>query len=168
MTLLVAGNETTRNLVSGGGLLLMRHPEQRERVLADPGLLPNAIEEMLRVVSPVRSFARVATEDTELRGKQIRAGDMLVLFYGSANRDEQVFGADSDAFDVTRSSARRQIAFGFGEHLCLGASLARLEARVMFEELFARWPRIALAGEPVPFASNLMNGLVHMPVVLEP
>jgi cytochrome P450 len=168
LTLLVAGNETTRNLISGGGLLLMRHPEQREKLLADPGLLPNAIEEMLRVVSPVRNFARVATEDTELRGKPIRKGDMLVLFYGSANRDEQVFGADSDAFDVTRSSARRQIAFGFGEHLCLGASLARLEARVMFEELFARWPRFALAGEPVPLASSLMNGLVHMPVVLEP
>jgi len=168
MTLLVAGNETTRNLVSGGGLLLMRHPEQREKLLADPGLLPNAIEEMLRFVSPVRNFARVATEATLLRGKQIRAGDMLVLFYGSANRDEEVFGADSDAFDVTRAAARRQIAFGFGEHLCLGASLARLEARVMFEELFARWPRFALAGEPTPLPSILMNGLVHMPVVLEP
>jgi cytochrome P450 len=168
LTLLVAGNETTRNLVSGGGLLLARHPEQREKLLADPGLLPNAIEEMLRVVSPVRNFARVATEDTTLRGKQVHAGDMLVLFYGSANRDEEVFGADSDAFDVTRGSARRQIAFGFGEHLCLGASLARLEARVMFEELFARWPRFALAGEPAPLPSILMNGLVHMPVVLEP
>jgi cytochrome P450 len=168
LTLLVAGNETTRNLVSGGGLLLMRHPEQRAKLLADPGLLPNAIEEMLRVVSPVRNFARVATEDTVLRGKPIRAGEMLVMFYGSANRDEEVFGADSDAFDVTRASARRQIAFGFGEHLCLGASLARLEARVMFEELFARWPQFALAGEPTPLASSLMNGLVHMPVVLEP
>jgi cytochrome P450 len=168
LTLLVAGNETTRNLVSGGGLLLMRHPEQREKLLADPGLLPNAIEEMLRVVSPVRNFARVATEDTELRGKRIREGEMLVLFYGSGNRDEEVFGADSDAFDVARATARRQIAFGFGEHLCLGASLARLEARVMFEELFARWPRFALAGDPAPLPSILMNGLVHMPVELEP
>jgi cytochrome P450 len=168
LTLLVAGNETTRNLVSGGALQLMRHPEQREKLLADPGLLPNAIEEMLRVVSPVRNFGRVATEDTSLRGKRIRAGDALVMFYGSANRDEEVFGADSDGFDVARESARRQIAFGFGEHLCLGASLARLEARVMFEELFARWPRFALAGEPVPLASSLMNGLVRMPVVLEP
>jgi cytochrome P450 len=79
-----------------------------------------------------------------------------------------VFGADSDAFDVARASARRQIAFGFGEHLCLGASLARLEARVMFEELFARWPRFELAGEPEPLPSSLMNGLVRMPVVLEP
>jgi cytochrome P450 len=167
LTLLVAGNETTRNLISGGGLLLMRHSEQREKVLADPGLLPNAIEEMLRLVSPVRNFARVATQDLVLRGKSVRKGDMLVMFYGSANRDEEVFGADSDAFDVTRATARRHVAFGFGEHLCLGASLARLEARVMFEELFARWPRFALAGEPAPLPSSLMNGLVHMPVVLE-
>ena len=168
LTLLVAGNETTRNLVSGGALALMRNPEQREKLLADPGLLPNAIEEMLRFVSPVRNFARTATEDTSLRGKQIRAGDPLVLFYSSANRDEEVFGADSDRFDVARPSARRQVAFGFGEHLCLGASLARLEAQVMFEELFARWPRFALAGEPEPLPSSLMNGLVRMPVVLEP
>jgi len=168
LTLLVAGNETTRNLVSGGALALMRNPAQRENLLADPGLLPNAVEEMLRFVSPVRSFARVATTDTEIRGKKIRAGQGVVMFYSSANRDEEVFGADSDAFDVTRASARRQIAFGFGEHHCLGASLARLEARVMFEELFARWPRFALAGEPAPLPSSLMNGLVRMPVVLEP
>ena len=168
LTLLVAGNETTRNLVSGGGLLLMRHPEQREKLLADPGLLPNAIEEMLRLVSPVRNFGRVATQDVALRGKTVRKGDTLVMFYSSANRDEEVFGADSEAFDVARATARRHVAFGFGEHLCLGASLARLEARVMFEELFARWPRFALAGEPAPLPSILMNGLVRMPVVLEP
>jgi cytochrome P450 len=167
LTLLVAGNETTRNLVSGGALALMRNPDQREMLLADPGLLPNAIEEMLRFVSPVRSFARIAAADTELRGRTIRAGDGLVLFYGSANRDEEVFGADSDSFRVARPSARRQIAFGFGEHLCLGASLARLEARVMFEELFARWPRFELAGEPAALSSILMNGLVHLPVALE-
>ena len=168
LTLLVAGNETTRNLISGGALALARHPEQRARLLDDPGLLPNAVEEMLRFVSPVRSFARHATEDCTLRGKTVRAGDALVLFYGSANRDEAVFGADADAFDVGRESARRQLAFGFGEHLCLGASLARLEARVVFEELFARWPCFELAGEPEPLASSLMNGLVRMPVVLAP
>ena len=137
-------------------------------MLAEPGGLPTAVEEMLRFVSPVRSFVRIATADTELRGKSIRAGDGVAMFYGSANRDEEVFGADSDAFDVARPSARRQIAFGFGEHLCLGASLARLEARVLFEELFARWPRFELAGEPEPLASSLINGIVHMPVVLEP
>jgi cytochrome P450 len=166
LTLLVAGNETTRNLVSGGALALARHAPQRERLLADPGLLPNAVEEMLRFVSPVRNFARHATEDCELRGKTIREGDALVLFYGSANRDEAVFGDDAEHFDVARESARRHLAFGFGEHLCLGASLARLEGRVMFEELLARWPHFELAGEPEPLRSSLMNGLVRMPVAL--
>jgi cytochrome P450 len=168
LTLLVAGNETTRNLISGGALALMRNPDQRERLLADPGLLHNAVEEMLRYVSPVRNFIRCATEDTELRGRRIRKGDYLALFYGSANRDEEVFGDDADAFDVARESARRHVAFGFGEHLCMGASLARLEAQVMFEELLTRWPRFELAGEVEPLPSTLMNGLVRMPVALEP
>jgi cytochrome P450 len=168
LTLLVAGNETTRNLVTGGGLALLRNPEQREKLISDPGLLPNAVEEMLRYVSPVRNFARTATADTDLRGREIREGDSLVFFYGSANRDEEVFGADSDAFDIARPTAGRHVAFGFGEHLCLGASLARMEGRVMFEELLARWPHFALAGEPEPLHSSLMNGMVRMPVVLEP
>jgi cytochrome P450 len=168
LTLLVAGNETTRNLVAGGSLALMRNPDQREALLADPSLLPHAIEEMLRYVTPVRNFARRATQDTELRGQKIRKDDYLVLFYSAANRDEAVFGPDADAFDIRRESAHRHVAFGFGEHLCLGASLARLEGRVMFEELLARWPRFALAGDPVPLPSNLMNGFVHMPVALEP
>ena len=168
MTLLVAGNETTRNLVSGGALALMRHPEQREALLADPALLTNALEEMLRYVSPIRNFVRNATQDTKLHGSQVREGDYLVFFYSSANRDEKVFGPDADAFNIHRKTARRHVAFGFGEHLCLGASLARLEGRVMFEELFARWPRFELAGEPEPLMSNLMNGFVHIPVTLEP
>jgi cytochrome P450 len=168
MTLLVAGNETTRNLVSGGALALMRNPEQHEALIAEPALLQNAVEEMLRYVSPIRNFARCATQDTELHGRQVRKGDYLVFFYSSANRDEEVFGADADAFDIRREKAPRHIAFGFGEHLCLGASLARLEARVMFEELLARWPRFSLAGEPEPLMSSLMNGLVHLPVTLAP
>lgn len=168
LTLLVAGNETTRNLVAGGGLALLRNPAQRDELISDPGLLPNAVEEMLRYVSPVRNFARTATADTELRGRSIREGDSIVFFYGSANRDEEVFGPDSDAFDVARPCAGRHVAFGFGEHFCMGASLARMEGRVMFEELLARWPHFELCGEPEPLHSSLMNGLVRMPVVLEP
>ncbi len=166
LTLLVAGNETTRNLIAGGALALMQHPEQRERLATTPGLLPNAIEEMLRWVTPVRNFVRCAVEDTELRGRRIRRGDYLALLYASANRDEEVFGEDAEHFDIERASARRHLAFGFGEHLCLGAALARLEARVLFEELFRRWPRFELAGEPEPLLSCLMNGLVRMPVKL--
>lgn len=168
LTLLVAGNETTRNLISGGALALARHPEQRARLVAEPERIPNAVEEMLRYVSPVRNFCRVALEDTVLAGKPVRAGDGLVMFYASANRDETVFGPDAERFDVTRESAGRHLAFGFGEHLCLGASLARLEAQVMFEQILRRWPRYELAGEPVPLPSSLMNGYRQLPVRLDP
>jgi cytochrome P450 len=119
-------------------------------------------------VSPIQNFARRVQHDTELAGKRLRAGEYVVLFYGSANRDEQVFGADAERFDVTRASADRHLAFGFGEHLCLGASLARLEARVMFEELIARGPGFALAGAPRKLPSTLVNGVAEMPVVFEP
>jgi cytochrome P450 len=168
VTLLSAGNETTRNLISGGALLLMQNPDQRRRLLARPGaLLPTAVEEMLRCWTPVHSFTRTATRDTELRGRHIREGQSVLLLYGSANRDEEVWGDDSDRFDVTRDHAtRRHLAFGFGEHLCLGASLARLEARVMFEELFARFPGFELAGEPALLHSRLMHGVERLPVTL--
>jgi cytochrome P450 len=166
LTLLVAGNETTRNLIAGGMRLLFEHPGQRARLVAEPGLLPNAIEEMLRLVSPVRNFCRVATRDLELRGKRIGKGEGLAMFYASANRDEEVFGADAAEFRIDRPNAKQHLAFGFGEHLCLGASLARLEARVMFEELLPLLPEIEPAGPVVPLPSSLMNGLVRMPVVL--
>ena len=164
MTLLVAGNETTRNLIAGGGRALADHPEQRALLAADPSLVPGAVDEMLRWVSPVRSFVRRAQIDTLIGDTPIRADDYVVLFYGSGNRDDTVFGPTADRFDVTRVDAYRHIAFGFGEHLCLGAALAKVEARVMFEELLRRWPRWELAGEVVPLASCLMNGIVHMPV----
>jgi cytochrome P450 len=166
VTLLAAGNETTRNLISGGSLLLMRNPDQRRRLLAERSLLPNAVEEMLRWWTPVQSFIRTATRDTELRGRRIAAGDVLLLLYASANRDEEVFGDDADRFDVARDFAtRRHLAFGFGEHLCLGAPLARLEARVLFEELLARHPAFELAGEPELLHSRLMHGVERLPVV---
>jgi cytochrome P450 len=165
MTLLVAGNETTRNLLSGGMLALLERPAQWRRLCADPALVPNAVEEMLRYVTPVRSFVRRVQQDVELCGKGLRAGEYVALFYGSANRDEEVFGPDADAFDVGRANARRHVAFGCGEHLCLGASLARLEARVVFEELLARGPGFALAGPVRRLPSTLMDGILEMPVV---
>lgn len=168
MTLLVAGNETTRNLIAGGALALAEHPEQRALLAAEPERIPNAVEELLRWVSPVRSFIRRAEDDTELAGTRISAGEYVVLFYGSGNRDEAVFGPSADQLDVDREDANRQISFGFGEHLCLGASLARIEARVMFEELLLRWPEWRIVAEPVHLASPLMNGLVHLPVRLAP
>jgi cytochrome P450 len=167
LTLLVAGNETTRNLIAGGMRLLLEHPAQWRKLCADPALVPNAVEEMLRTVSPIRSFVRRVQHDTELAGKRLRAGEYVALFYGSANRDESVFGPDAEAFDVFRRNANRHVAFGFGEHLCLGASLARLEAQVMFEELVARGPGFSLAGPVEPVRSTLVSGVARMPVVFE-
>ena len=167
MTLLVAGNETTRNLIAGAGLALAEHPDQRAWLAADLERLPNAVEEMLRWVTPTRSFIRRAVADTSLAGHPIAAGEYVVLFYGSGNRDEEVFGTTSGHFDVARPDANRHLAFGFAEHLCIGAALARLEARVLFEELLRRWPTWEVAGEVVPLESCLINGLVSLPVRLE-
>ena len=166
MTLLVAGNETTRNLIAGGARALAEHPDQQALLASDPSLVPGAVDEMLRWVSPVRSFVRRAQIDTTIGDTAVRAGDYVTLFYGSGNRDETVFGPTAHRFDVTRADAYRHIAFGFGEHLCMGAALAKVEARVMFEELLDRWPRWELAGDAVSLESCLMNGLVHLPVRL--
>jgi len=164
MTLLVAGNETTRNLISGGAKALMEFPDQLRALVEDPARVPGAVEEMLRWVTPIRSFARTATRDTEIRGQRIAAGDYVLQLYASGNRDENVFGPTADVFDVARVSEPMHVAFGSGEHFCLGASLARLEARVLFEERLTRFPDFSLAGEVVPLRSTLMNGLVRMPV----
>src|SRR5262245_31674111 len=166
MLLLVAGNETTRNLVSGGLLALIEHPEERARLQSDPALLPTAVEEMLRWVTPVNLFQRTATRDVQLRGQQIREGDKLVLFYASANRDEEVF-PDAQRFDVGRDP-NDHLAFGIGPHFCLGANLARLEIRIMFEELLRRLPDIELAGPVERLRSNFINGIKRMPIRFTP
>jgi cytochrome P450 len=166
LALLVAGNETTRHLVSGGALALAQHPEQRRLLVADPSLVVTAVEECLRWVTPIQTFGRTVTADTELGGRRLHEGDWLVLLYASANRDERVFGATADRFDVTRRVESPHVAFGFGEHLCLGAALARLEARVLFEELLARFPAFAVAGEPRWARSTLVRGLERLPVVM--
>lgn len=167
LTLLVAGNETTRNLIAGGMGALLDDRPQWEKLCSDRSLVPGAVEEMLRWVSPIQSFVRRVLHDTELAGRKLRAGEYVALFYGSANRDEAVFGPDADRFDVVRPNASRHLAFGFGEHLCLGASLARLEARVMFEELAARGRGFSLAGTPRKLTSILVNGIAELPVVFE-
>jgi cytochrome P450 len=165
MTLLVAGNETTRNLITGGVEALANNPDQMQRLVDDPTLVPTAVEEMLRWVTPVMNFARTATTDVELRGQQIKAGDMVFMLYGAANRDPEVFGATADTFDVARQP-NPHMAFGFGEHFCMGASLARLEARVLFDELLRRYTTVELAGDPERLRSSLMRSLVHLPVTL--
>ena len=165
MTLLGAGNETTRNLISGGAEALMAHPDQCAALARDPSLVPAAVEEMLRFVSPIKSFARTATSDTAIRGQAIANGDFVVLCYSAANRDEEIFGPTASSFDIHRPQTEPHLGFGVGEHICLGAHLARLEVRVLFEELLARYPEFEPAGEVKRVRSTLINGIEHMPVV---
>ena len=166
LLLSVAGNETTRNLISGGLLALLENPEQRKRLIADPSLIPSAVEEMLRWVTPVMYFRRTATRDTELRGVKIKENDKVCVYYTSANRDEDVF-PDGDRFDVGRTP-NEHLAFGVGQHFCLGTSLARLEIRAMFEELLRRLPDIELAGGVRRLRSNFINGYKQIPVRFTP
>jgi cytochrome P450 len=163
--LLVAGNETTRNLIALGTLALIDHPEQFAMLRADPSLLPTAVEEMLRYTSPVTHMARQATQDVEIRGQHIKAGDVVVMLYGSANRDEEIFGETSESFDIARNP-NPHIAFGAGEHACLGAQLARLEARVMFEVLLSTYPTIELVGDVTRLRATMVPGVKRMPVRL--
>ncbi len=167
MTLLVAGNETTRSLVSGGLVALAEHPEQRADLAARPELVPAAVEEMLRWVSPIMAMARTATEASELCGKSLAEGDYVVLAYGAANRDEEAFGESAGRFDIARS-INPHLAFGFGEHFCIGASLARLEARVLVEEVLARWPHYELTGPVERAPSTLFRQITRAPVRFAP
>nr|WP_090421635.1 cytochrome P450 [Mycobacterium europaeum] len=163
--LLVAGNETTRNLIALGTLALIAHPDQCRLLADDPALIPGAVEEMLRWTSPVVHMARTATTDVEIRGQRIAEGDVVVMLYGSANRDEEIFGPDSEEFKVTRHP-NPHIAFGCGEHSCVGAQLARLEACVMFDELLRRFPRLELVGAVDRMRATMVPGVKRMPVRL--
>ena len=161
-----AGSETTRNLITSGALALLRQPDQLERLRADLMLLPVAIEELLRYVTPVMQFCRSATTDTEVAGQPIAAGDRVVMFYASANRDERAFH-EPDRVDVTRHP-NDHVAFGAGgPHFCLGASLARLEARLMFEAILTRFEGLEVDGDADSFPrvhSNLIDGFAHLPI----
>ena len=166
MTLMVAGNETTRSLLSGGALALAEHPDQRATLISQPDLLPGAVEECLRWVTPIQAFCRTAVEDLEMAGSSVAAGDYVVLLYASGNRDETVFGPTADRFDLARPATPAHLAFGFGEHLCLGASLARMEARIVLEELLRRHPTYEVTGDPVYVPSTLTRSLASLPVRL--
>jgi cytochrome P450 len=167
LTLLVAGNETTRTLVSNGLHTLACHPDQRRRLVDDPALIGCGVEELLRWEAPIMSFCRTATREVELGGKTLAEGDAVLLCYQSANRDEAAFGPTAGRLDVGRDP-NPHLSFGYAEHYCMGAGLARLEGRVMFEELLARWPGYELAGEIERQPSRLARGVLHLPVLLEP
>ncbi|HEB87989.1 MAG TPA: cytochrome P450 [Deltaproteobacteria bacterium] len=164
--LLIAGNETTRNGLTGGMQLLIENPDARARLIEDPSLIPGAVEEIVRLVSPVLSFARTATRDTELRGVPIRKGQKVLMIYGSANRDASVF-EDPDVFRIDRNA--QHLGFGIGNHFCLGANLARMELRVALTELLRRIPDMRYAaGGPEFGSSALVRSVLHMHVRFTP
>jgi cholest-4-en-3-one 26-monooxygenase len=167
MLLIVAGNETTRNLMSGAMTAFFDHPDQWELLRRDRSLLSGAVEEMLRYVTPVMHFRRTATTDLELGGQKMQEGDKVVFWHISANRDETVF-TNPDTFDITRNPNNHMAFGGGGPHFCLGANLARMEIMVMFDRLLDRIPDIRLDGEVKRLQSNFINGTKHIPVAFAP
>jgi len=167
LTLLAAGSETTQSLIAGIADCLDTHPDQADRLFADPGLSGNAVEEVLRYWTPVMSMARQAARDVELRDVTIKGGDGVLLAYASANRDQEHWGPSAQDFDITREDAASHLGFGVGEHFCMGAALARREARLLIEEITKRARGIHVVGERRPRASALVHTHDHLPVALD-
>jgi cholest-4-en-3-one 26-monooxygenase len=167
LLILIGGDETTRHVITDGMITLLEHPDQKELLASKPELIDNAVEELLRWVTPIKNMARTVMREHELRGQKLHEGDQVMLMYPSANRDPDVF-EDPDTFDITRTT-NQHLAFGFGPHFCLGASLARIELKVMFSELLRRLPDLHLAGPAEPRrASNFISGPEAMPVEFTP
>ncbi len=163
LLMVIAGNETTRNTITGGLMALTENPEEREKLLKDPTLISNATDEMLRWVTSVIYFRRTATKDTQIRGQDIKKGDKVVMWYGSANRDEDIF-ENGHLFQVDRQNAKKHLAFGAGEHLCLGNRLGHMQIRILFEEMLQRYPNIHSTSEPVRVPSNFLAGISELKV----
>jgi cytochrome P450 family 142 subfamily A polypeptide 1 len=167
LLILIGGDETTRHVVSGGMYSLLQNPDQHRRLIDAPGCIPTAVEEMLRWVTPIQNMNRTATRDVALHGQTIRSGDKVLLLYPAANRDERVF-TEPHRFEITRNPNPHVAFGGYGAHFCLGASLARLELRVMFEEIIRRLPNLEYAaqGPPPLRPSNFIVGIEHLPVTV--
>jgi cholest-4-en-3-one 26-monooxygenase len=169
LLILVGGDETTRHVISGGMEQLLLHPQQRKLLVDDPAKITVAVEEMLRWVTPIKNMCRIVTHDTEFMGVQLAAGQKCMLLFESANFDEERFD-DPDRFDVEREP-NEHLAFGFGTHFCLGQALARLELKVMFEQILTRLPDLELAADPARLPrrrANFISGLEQMPVTFSP
>jgi cytochrome P450 len=163
--LIVGGNDTTRNSISGGVIQLNRAPEQWEKLKANPALVPNMVSEIIRYQTPLAHMRRTALEDIEFQGKQIKKGDRVVMWYISGNRDEEVI-EEADKFKVDRENARRHVSFGFGIHRCMGNRVAEMQLRILWEEILNRFERIEVVGEPERVLSNFVLGYTRLPVVL--
>jgi cytochrome P450 len=167
LLIVFAGNDTTRNTISGSMKLLTEFPEQKQALIADPSLLPNAVDELIRMVSPVIYMRRTATRATEVGGQKIAAGEKVIMYYSAANRDPEVF-ADPDRLDVRRANASKNIAFGFGPHVCIGKRVAQLQLEEVYRQLLTRLPDIEYAGGIEIAPNNFVHAIRKLPVRFTP
>ncbi len=165
LLLIVGGNDTTRNSISGGVVAMNRYPEEFEKLRADRSKIPHAVAEIIRWQTPLAFMRRTTTEDVEIGGQVIPKGERVLMWYASGNRDESVF-EDADRLDIDRANARQHLSFGYGVHRCMGNRVAELQLRILWEEMLDRYSRIEVTGAPVRAISNFVRGYTHLPVKL--
>lgn len=164
--LIVGGNDTTRNSMTGGVYFLSQNPSEEEKLRAKPDLIPKMVAEIIRYQTPLAYMRRTATRDTELRGKKIKKGDRVLMWYVSGNRDPEGFDEDPDRFIIDRADSRAHLSFGFGIHRCMGNRLGEMQLRILWEEILKRFSRIEVVGEPVRVRSSFVKGYTELPVIL--